>query len=57
MSEAVIILAGQSMCLKSRIYKHVESALPHTRRMVVRRGQAGSAGNGQGGVMDGMIEK
>ena len=57
MSEAVVILAGQSMCLKSRIYKHVDSALPHTRRMVVRRGQAGSTGNGKGGVMDGMIEK
>ena len=51
MSEAVIILAGQSMCLKSREYKHLDTALPHLRRMVVRRG------GGQGGVMDGMIEK
>lgn len=49
MSEAVIILAGQSMCLKSRIYKYVDTVIPHNRRMVVRRGQ--------GGVMDGMIEK
>lgn len=32
MSEAVIILAGQSMCLKSRVYKHLDTAIPQIGR-------------------------
>ena len=54
--EATLLLAGQPMCLKSRVYRYLDTRLPHLRRIVVKRGEEGQAGNAQGGVMGGMIE-
>ena len=55
MSEAALILSGQPLCLKSRVYMFLDTRLPHLRRVILSR--EGAAGNGQSGVVDGMIEK
>ncbi|CAB1102611.1 unnamed protein product [Ectocarpus sp. CCAP 1310/34] len=57
MSEATLILSGQSLCLKSRTYMFVDTRLPHLRRVVVARPEPGTSRNGQGGVIDSTIEK
>lgn len=57
LSEATLILAGQSMCLKSRVYKVLDTKLSHLRRVVVQRGEDSVTGNARGGVVGGMIEK
>ena len=57
MSEATLILSGQPLCLKSRDYMWLDTRLPHLRRVVVARPDQRAPGKGQGGVVDGMIEK
>ena len=57
LSEATLVLSGQAMCLKYRIYRYLDTRLPHLRRVVLKRGNEGQAGNDQGGVVDGMVEK
>lgn len=57
MSEATLILSGQALCLKSRVYMYIDTRLPHLRRVVVARLEPGTSRNGQGGVVDSTIEK
>ena len=57
MSEATLILSEQPLCFKSRDYMWLDTRLPHLRRVVVQRPDQGAPGRGQGGVVDGMIEK
>lgn len=45
------------MYLKSQTFNLLHTNLPQLRRVVVRRGDEGIAGNGPEGVPDGIIEK
>ena len=57
MSEATLILSGQPLCFKSRDCMWLDTRLLHLPRVVVQPPDQGAPGRGQGGVVNGMIEK